>query len=221
MNEAEARVEIEQLRRAIERHDRLYYVLNRPEITDAAYDELMRRLQELERAFPDLVTPASPTQRVGGAPAEGFATVRHRSPMLSLSNAFSAEEVRAFDTRVRRLLDLPVVEYVAEPKIDGLGVSLTYERGVLTRGATRGDGEIGEDVTGNLRTVRSVPLRLQAQVSCEVRGEVFMRKADFAALNVRREEAGEAVFANLIEGERLRNDQGLAGDLFQFLLLLG
>jgi DNA ligase (NAD+) len=196
MNEAEARVEIEQLRRAIERHDRLYYVLNRPEITDAAYDELMRRLQELERAFPDLVTPASPTQRVGGAPAEGFATVRHRSPMLSLSNAFSAEEVRAFDTRVRRLLDLPVVEYVAEPKIDGLGVSLTYERGVLTRGATRGDGEIGEDVTGNLRTVRSVPLRLQAQVSCEVRGEVFMRKADFAALNVRREEAGEAVFAN-------------------------
>ncbi|NLN20216.1 MAG: NAD-dependent DNA ligase LigA [Firmicutes bacterium] len=196
MNEAEARLEIEQLRRAIERHDHLYYVLNRPEITDEAYDALMRRLAELEQAFPHLITPESPTQRVGGAPAEGFATVQHRTPMLSLNNAFSLEEVEAFDARIRRLLDAETLEYVVEPKIDGLGVSLSYERGIFRQGATRGDGELGEDVTGNLRTVRSLPLRLQAPVSCEVRGEVFMRKEDFARLNARREEAGEAVFAN-------------------------
>ena len=134
MNEAEARLEIEQLRRAIERHDHLYYVLNRPEITDEAYDALMRRLAELEQAFPHLITPESPTQRVGGAPAEGFATVQHRTPMLSLNNAFSLEEVEAFDARIRRLLDAETLEYVVEPKIDGLGVSLSYERGIFRQG---------------------------------------------------------------------------------------
>ncbi|MGI6082570.1 MAG: NAD-dependent DNA ligase LigA [Limnochordia bacterium] len=196
MNEAEARLEIEQLRRTIERHNHLYYVLNQPEVTDEAYDALMRRLAELEQAFPHLTTPESPTQRVGGTPAEGFATVQHRTPMLSLNNAFSMEEVEAFDARIRRMLNVETLEYVVEPKIDGLGVSLSYEGGIFRQGATRGDGELGEDVTGNLRTVRSLPLRLQVPVSCEVRGEVFMRKEDFAELNARREEAGEAVFAN-------------------------
>lgn len=191
-----AQKEVESLRQEIERHNYLYYVLDQPEISDAAYDSLMRRLQELENQFPALVVPESPTQRVGGSPLAGFAPVRHRTPMLSLSNVYNAAELRAFCERVCRSLDKPDTQWVTEVKIDGLGVSLTYENGVLVRGATRGDGEVGEDVTQNLRTVRSVPLRLRFPVTCEVRGEVFMNKADFAALNAQREEDGEPLFAN-------------------------
>ncbi|MCR4398720.1 MAG: NAD-dependent DNA ligase LigA, partial [Firmicutes bacterium] len=152
----------EELREIIRHHDYLYYVLDRPEIPDQEYDRLFRELVELEERFPELRTPDSPTQRVGGAPLPLFDSVRHRHPMLSLGNAFEPEEVVAFDRRVRALLGGDaVVEYVVEPKIDGLSVSLTYEGGIFVRGATRGDGEVGEDVTVNLKTVRSIPLRLR------------------------------------------------------------
>jgi len=194
-----AKAAAERLRRAIEHHNYRYYVLDDPEISDAAYDRLMRKLVELEAAFPGLVTPDSPTQRVGGAVAEQFAAVRHQTPMLSLDNAFSLEELGEFHRRISRLLGLSGddgLSYVTELKIDGLGVSLTYEKGVFIRGATRGDGEVGEDVTQNLRTIRSLPLRLQLPLTLEVRGEVFMRKSEFAKLNVRREEEGQPVFAN-------------------------
>jgi DNA ligase (NAD+) len=196
MDEQQAQLAIEQLRRELERHNYLYYVLDQPEVTDAVYDSLMRRLQELEAQFPQLVTPESPTQRVGGAPLSGFAPVQHRTPMMSLANVYNSEELRAFHQRVTKTLGVSTIEYVGEVKIDGLGISLTYEAGVLTRAATRGDGEVGEDVTVNIRTVRSVPLRLRFPITCEVRGEVFMRKADFARLNASREESGEPVFAN-------------------------
>jgi DNA ligase (NAD+) len=196
MDEKQARLTIEQLRSELERHNYLYYVLDRPEVSDAVYDGLMRRLQELEALFPQLVTPDSPTQRVGGAPLSSFASVRHRTPMMSLANVFNNGELHAFHQRVCRALGTSTVEYVAEVKIDGLGVSLTYEAGILTRAATRGDGEVGEDVTANIRTIRSVPLRLRFPITCEVRGEVFMRKAEFARLNASREESGEPVFAN-------------------------
>ncbi len=196
MEQMQAQVEIERLRADINRHNYCYYVLDRPEITDAAFDTLMQRLTELEKAFPEFVTADSPTQRVGGAVAGAFAPVRHGTPMLSLDNAFDRADLLAFDQRLCRLLGRSTLEYVAELKIDGLGVSLLYENGRFARGATRGDGEVGEDVSQNLRTVRSLPLRLQAPVTCEVRGEVFMPKEPFAALNARREEEGEAVFAN-------------------------
>ncbi|HHT28443.1 MAG TPA: NAD-dependent DNA ligase LigA [Firmicutes bacterium] len=196
MDEKQARLTIEQLRSELERHNYLYYVLDRPEVSDAVYDGLMRRLQELEALYPQLVTPDSPTQRVGGAPLSSFAPVRHRTPMMSLANVFNNGELQAFHQRVCRALGTSTVEYVAEVKIDGLGVSLTYEAGILTRAATRGDGEVGEDVTANIRTIRSVPLRLRFPITCEVRGEVFMRKAEFARLNASREESGEPVFAN-------------------------
>ena len=166
----------EQLRELIHYHNYRYFVLDDPEISDAEYDRLMRELEELEAAYPELVTPDSPTQRVGAAPLEAFETVRHRIPMMSLSNAFDREELEAFDARVRRLLETDQVEYVAELKIDGVAVSLSYEEGRLVRGATRGDGEVGEDVTQNLRTIASVPLRLRQPVTIDVRGEVFMSR---------------------------------------------
>ncbi len=187
----------------VRRANELYHGQDAPELTDAEYDALFRDLVALETAFPQLVTPDSPTQRVGGAPSGTFDEVRHRHPMLSLSNAFSHDELRAFDTRVRRGLGLPPppepapdLRYVAELKIDGLAVSLHYERGRLVHGATRGDGSTGEDVTPNLRTIRSIPHRLTELATLDVRGEVFMPKSEFARINAEREEAGLPLYAN-------------------------
>jgi DNA ligase (NAD+) len=187
------------LRRELERHIRLYYVEDAPEITDAEYDRLFAELQRLEAEHPDLATPDSPTQRVGAPPVSAFAEVRHRTPMLSLANAFSADEVRAFDRRVRDALGVNEVGYAVEPKFDGLAVSLLYRDGVLVQGATRGDGTRGEDVTPNLRTVGAIPLRLpQASDTrdLEVRGEVLMYREDFEALNARQRSAGHKEFVN-------------------------
>ena len=190
---------IGELRRRIREHNYRYYVLDCPMISDAAYDRLFRELQALERRHPELVTPDSPTQRVGAAPAETFASVRHATPMLSLDDAFSHEELAAFDRRVRERLRVDEVEYTAEPKLDGLAISLVYERGVLVRGATRGDSVTGEDVTGNVRTIRSVPLCLLGgghPRRLEVRGEVYLPKKAFAALNRETEARGQKPFAN-------------------------
>jgi DNA ligase (NAD+) len=191
---------IRQLREDIRHHEERYYVLNDPEISDEEFDRLLHELEALEAEHPDLVTPDSPTQRVAGRAAEGFATVEHLAQMLSLDNAYNEEELRAFDERVRRgagLGDAPVA-YVAELKIDGLSIALTYVDGVLTRGATRGDGVRGEEVTANVRTIRTIPLRLRGapEGRIEVRGEVFLPRASFERTNREREEAGEPVFAN-------------------------
>jgi DNA ligase (NAD+) len=193
---------IAELREKIERANRLYYEQDAPEISDADYDALFHELVQLEDEHPDLRVPDSPTQRVGGAPSVQLAEVRHSSPMLSLGNAFSHDELRAFDARVRRLLGLADDEatkqlrYVTELKIDGLAVNVRYERGRLVQGATRGDGTTGEDVTVNLRTIEAIPHRLREPVSIEARGEVFMPKAEFARINAEREEAGLALYAN-------------------------
>jgi DNA ligase (NAD+) len=180
-----------------------YYERDAPTLEDADYDRLFRELVALETAFPDLVTPDSPTQRVGGAPSGTFDEVRHARPMLSLSNAFSADELRAFDTRVRKTLGFPAppepapdLQYVAELKIDGLAISLRYERGRFVQGATRGDGTTGEDVTANLRTIATLPDPLPERATLEARGEVFMPKAEFARINAEREEAGLPLYAN-------------------------
>lgn len=193
----EVKSRVEDLRRQIERHNYNYYVLDSPTISDDKFDGLMRELVSLEEKYPELVTPDSPTMRVGGTPREGFATVRHLLPMLSLSNAFDDNELREFDRRVRQGLRGAGIEYVAELKIDGLAVSLVYEDGVLKRAATRGDGENGEDITPNMKTVRAVPLRLREPVKLlEVRGEAYMPKEAFVRLNKAREESGEPLFAN-------------------------
>ncbi|MBL0143140.1 MAG: NAD-dependent DNA ligase LigA [Betaproteobacteria bacterium] len=195
--------QIAQLRREIERHNHLYYVLDAPEISDAEWDTMFKELQALEASHPELVTPGSPTQRVGAKPAEGFAEASHRVPMLSLANVFSEEDVAGFDRRCREGLEAECVEYACELKFDGLAVSLAYEDGVLVRGATRGDGETGEDVTANLRTVRAVPLKLRTTHPpelLEVRGEVLMLKRDFEAYNVRAREAGEKELVNARNG---------------------
>jgi len=187
------------LRRRIRRHNRLYYVEAAPEIDDRAYDRLYRELEDIERAHPELVTPDSPTQRVGGEPLTAFASVRHERPMLSLDNTYSRDELRGFDTRVRRLLDAAACAYVLEPKIDGVAIALRYEDGVLATGSTRGDGQTGDDITANLKTIRSIPLSLHTEKPppvFEARGEVYMTKAGFAALNRAKQEAGEAAFAN-------------------------
>ena len=199
LNAAESRVR--ELRAQIGHHDHRYYVLDDPEISDAHYDRLLAELRELEERFPQLVSPNSPTRRVAGAPAERFEKVVHRLPMLSLSNAFSDDEIREFDERVRKLLSVDQVPYVCEPKLDGLAVELVYQEGIFRQGSTRGDGATGEDVTLNLKTVRSVPLQLRIDEATppghlEVRGEVFIRKEDFRRLNEIREEAGEPLFAN-------------------------
>ena len=190
--------EIDALREQIAEHDHRYYVLDAPSITDAEYDDLMRRLRDREAAHPELVTADSPTQRVGGAAAGDFAKVPHAVPMLSLSNAFSEEDVRAWERRVERVVGDGTLEYTVEPKIDGLAIALHYEQGRFVRGATRGDGLVGEDVTANLRAVAAVPLRLQGQAPAylEARGEVYMLKREFARLNERRTEAGESLFAS-------------------------
>ena len=187
------------LRAEIERHNHQYYVLDQPLVSDAEYDRLFRELQQLEKEHPELAGPDSPTQRVGGAPLPQFEPFTHRSPMLSLNNAFDEEEVIAFDKRVCEGLKARETEYLAEPKFDGLAVSLTYERGVFTQGATRGDGYTGEDVTPNLRTIKSIPLRLRgASVPAllEVRGEVFMYRRDFDRMNQRQRANAEKEFVN-------------------------
>ena len=183
-----------QLRTEIAQHDYRYYVLDDPAITDREYDELLRELIRLEQEFPQFRSADSPTQRVGVTPAAGFANVAHREPMLSLANAFGEAELREFDQRVREMLGIETVAYVAETKLDGLAVNLTYERGLLVNGATRGDGRVGEDVTQNIRTIRAVPLRLRGAVPelIEVRGEVYLSHAGFAALN----QQAEKPFAN-------------------------
>lgn len=189
----------EELRRLIHYHDYRYYVLDDPEIPDAEYDRLLRELQALEAAHPDLITPDSPTQRVGGHPLDSFASVEHRVPMLSLDNAMNEEAMRDFDRRMRKELGQERVRFVAEPKLDGLAIGLTYEAGVLTQAATRGDGQFGEDVTAQVRTIKAVPLRLRGvgwPQLLEVRGEVFLPKAGFAAINDRARREGGKVFAN-------------------------
>ncbi|MCR4420238.1 MAG: NAD-dependent DNA ligase LigA [Clostridia bacterium] len=191
----QARARAEELRRQIEEHNYYYYVLDAPRISDAEYDALVRELEELEGRFPELVTPDSPTQRVGGRPLEAFGTVSHPVPLLSLANAFNEGELADFDRRVRQAVG--PVDYVVELKIDGLSVSVTYRDGLFVTGATRGDGLVGEDITQNLRTVVTLPLRLRRPVPYLVaRGEAYLPKEAFARLNREREEAGEPTFAN-------------------------
>src|SRR4051812_39216075 len=178
---------LEHLREQIRHHEERYYIYNDPEIADDQFDALLKELEALESEFPDFVTPDSPTQRVAGRPVEGFATVEHLVPMLSLDNCYTDEELRGFDDRVRkaaRVSDQPVA-YVAELKIDGLSIALTYEGGRLIRGATRGDGSRGEEVTANVRTIRAIPLSLRGgpQGRIEVRGEVYLPRASFERMN--------------------------------------
>ncbi len=192
-------VSIAQLRVEINHHNHYYYVLDDPQIPDAEYDRLMQRLQALELQAPELITPDSPTQRVGAKPLSGFAEVPHAVAMLSLDNAFSDDDMLAFDARVTKGLEVDEVIYCAEPKLDGLAVSLRYERGLLVRAATRGDGRVGEDITQNVRTINSVPLRLMGDEFppvLEVRGEVYMSRAGFDALNKRQRDHEEKPFAN-------------------------
>jgi DNA ligase (NAD+) len=192
-----AKEKVEALRNELEAHNYRYYIMDNPSISDDLYDKMMRELEKLEKQYPSLISSYSPTQRVGGRPREGFATVRHLTPMMSLANAFDESELKDFDRRVRQALPGEVISYVVEPKIDGLAVSLFFENGILSRGATRGDGETGEDISDNLKTIRSVPLRLrQAVPGLEVRGEAYMSKDSFARLNEAREESGEPLFAN-------------------------
>src|SRR2546423_9387312 len=199
-----AAAETAELRLELERHSYLYYVLDRPEISDAEYDALLRRLQALESAHPELADPTSPTQRVGAAPSERFGKVRPSVPMLSLDNAMNREEVEEFEARIRRFLSHPgAIEYVAEYKLDGVAVELVYERGAFVQGSTRGDGTTGEDVTANLKTIRSVPLRLRSPEAgrslpqrLEVRGEVILSKKGFAQVNAQQVERGEGEFMN-------------------------
>jgi DNA ligase (NAD+) len=198
------RQEIEALRDKLRRHEYLYHVLDQPEISDAAYDRLMNRLKELEAAHPELITPDSPTVRVGATPREGFQTVQHARPMLSLDNAFSYEALADFDRRVRQGSGREKIEYIAEHKFDGLSISLQYVNGGLARGVTRGDGRTGEDVTPNVKTIRSIPLRVdlvalkkrKLPASFEVRGEVLMTRKAFEAMNRQQEESGGKIFVN-------------------------
>ena len=208
MAETGAQKKIEKLREELRRHEHLYYVLDAPEISDAEYDALMNELKKLEAAHPDLVTPDSPTQRVGGKPAEGFKKAQHSRPMLSLDNAYSAEELADWDRRVHELAGSLPVEYTAELKLDGLSVALSYEPSNggarLNMGLTRGDGQTGEDVTSNIRTIRSIPLSITAEklkkagvpLGFEVRGEVVMPAAAFVQMNEEREREGLPAFVN-------------------------
>ncbi len=199
--------EIEKLREEIRHYDYYYYVLNQPEISDKEYDDLMKKLENLEKKYPQFITPDSPTQRVSGEPREEFKQVKHRRGMFSLDNTYSIEELKEWGTRVRKGLPGGKIEYVAELKIDGTSASLTYKKGKFSLGATRGDGELGEDITANLRTIKSIPLRLKMPTAklkqryqipelLEVRGEVYMEQSDFKKLNEERKKKGEALFAN-------------------------
>lgn len=199
MNRQSAEQRISQLRKALTLHNNLYYVKAAPEITDREYDSLYAELEQLEGAFPDLITPDSPTRRVGGAPLESFAQVHHTIPMMSLSNTYSPDELLEFDTRTGKILENKTFTYALEPKIDGVAVSLRYENGSLVLGSTRGDGKTGDDITANIKTIKSIPLQLTSQHPpevIEVRGEVFMSLEGFKALNEERELAGQPPFAN-------------------------
>ncbi|MGC9323724.1 MAG: NAD-dependent DNA ligase LigA [Desulfomonilia bacterium] len=190
---------IEKLRKDIDYHNYRYYALDSPEISDAEYDQLFRELSTIETEYPELITADSPTQRVGAPPLKAFQNMAHRIPMLSIDNAMDTDEVRSFDTRVKKWLELNAVEYCCEPKFDGLAVEILYDGGMLIKGGTRGDGYTGEDVTQNLKTIRSIPLRLlldNPPGTLEVRGEVIMLKAAFNDLNKERSEKGEPLFAN-------------------------
>ncbi len=195
---------IESLREKIRHHEYQYFVLDQPEISDQDFDKLMRQLRELEAEHPDLLTPDSPTQRVGGKPREGFVKVRHSSPMLSLDNTYNEDELRSWERRVHELSGRKDVDYVCELKLDGMSLALTYENGRLVRGVTRGDGTTGEDVTLNVRTVRSIPLSIDRDklkkagipVDFETRGELLMPTAAFKKLNEQRERDGLPTFAN-------------------------
>jgi len=196
------RQKVEQLRREINRHNYLYYVQNNPEISDYEYDMLYKELEELEKKHPGLITPDSPTQRVGGQPVEGFRSVRHEIPMLSIDNTYSADELKEFDRRTKKLLPGEKIDYVVELKIDGVAVSLRYENGRLTQGATRGDGVTGDDITLNLRTIKEIPLiliepkEIPVPRVLEARGEVYLPRREFERLNKERKKSGEALFAN-------------------------
>lgn len=223
----------EKLREEIRRHEELYYVYDSPEISDREYDELFESLKKLEEENPELLTPDSPTQRVGGRPAEGFPEVVHTLPMLSLDNSYNIDELVAFDERCRRLADNRTLDYVAELKIDGLSLSLQYEAQVLRRGVTRGDGRIGEEVTQNAKTIRSIPLRLNSKAAkigddLEVRGEVFIPRVVFERTNAEREEQGASRFANprnAAAGAIRQLDSRLVAkrrlDMFAYDLLVG
>ena len=188
-----------ELRRLIEHHNHLYYVDAKPEISDREFDKLLDELKQIEAEHPELRSPDSPTQRVGGKPIEGFVSVRHRLPMMSIDNTYSAGELREFDRRVRKLLPGESVTYVVELKIDGVAISLTYDDGLFTVGATRGDGETGDDVTHNLKTIHGLPLRLRTKDPpqlFEARGEVYMTRAELARINRERKAKGADVYAN-------------------------
>src|SRR2546423_4173477 len=186
----------EELRAQLRDASHRYYVLDAPTLSDAEYDRLFRELEQIEADHPDLITPDSPTRRVGAAPSEKFAKVMHRRQMMSLANAMTEEELLEFDARVHRLLGGDPVRYVVEPKLDGLAVTLTYESGRFTQGATRGDGLTGEDVTANLKTIKMVPLQLGGRPPAlfELRGDVFINKRDFVRMNEERQKAGETTF---------------------------
>ncbi|MDB6110682.1 MAG: lig, partial [Pedosphaera sp.] len=201
MTHAEAKARHAGLVDEIRAHDHAYYVEARPTITDQEYDRLYRELLELEALFPDLITPDSPSQRVGGEPLTAFKPVQHLSPMMSLDNTYSQQEVREFVARVQKLVPEGKLEWMVEPKVDGVAINLRYENGVFTCGATRGDGTTGDDVTSNLKTIRGIPVRLRASgkkppAVVEIRGEVYMPKTAFARLNSERAAAGEEPFAN-------------------------
>ena len=224
---------INQLREVIQHHDDRYYLQEDPEISDREYDLLIEKLRELEKKHPELVTPDSPTQRVGGRPAEGFPEFIHRRPMLSLDNSYSIDELRAFDERCRRLAGGKALDYVAELKIDGLSLSIHYENGLFVRGVTRGDGSRGEDVTTNARTIRSVPLKLRSVAGkiareIEVRGEAYLSQKVFEGINAEREEEGEPRFANprnAASGAIRQLDPGMVAkrklDMFAYDVLAG
>lgn len=196
---AAAREQISELRTKILQYDIEYYDLDTPSITDNEYDGLYRQLVDLESQFPELITPESPTQRVSGRASDAFSSVTHKQAMLSLNNVFEVDELRAFDKRISDGLSVDIVEYAVEPKFDGLAITLTYENGVFVQGATRGDGYTGENVTHNLRTIKTIPDKLQMEnppALLEVRGEVLMFKQDFQQLNADQEKVGEKLFAN-------------------------
>ncbi|MGI5901292.1 MAG: DNA ligase LigA-related protein, partial [Desulfitobacteriia bacterium] len=191
---------LEELKKLIAEADYHYYGLDQPILTDAEYDSYFKELLEIEKKYPQLVTADSPSQRVGGFVASQFPKIRHSEPLLSLDNAFNSEDLREFDRRVRRVA--PMAEYVVELKIDGLTVALTYERGIFLRAATRGDGEVGEEISANVKTIRAIPLRLRKELdfslieTLDIRGEGYMPKESFLSLNARREEEGLTLFAN-------------------------
>src|SRR5438445_5754397 len=195
MTAQKARARHAELVEEIRRHDHAYYVLAQPSISDQQYDRLYHELIDLETQFPQLVTPDSPTQRVGGEALKAFKPVQHLQPMLSLDNTYSQEELRDFVNRVQRLLPHETLDWIVEPKVDGVAINLRYEKGLFTCGATRGDGTTGDDITANLKTIRSIPLRLNEPRDLpdllEVRGEVYLPKETFAKINAQRRSAGE------------------------------